>query len=255
MSVEQSRAAKERNAEARTAAPVDVSIIIVSWNVAELLKGCIQSIVEYSSGLSLEVIVVDNASMDHTLSMLAEEFRWVRVIGNKENVGFACANNQGFRRAEGKYVFILNPDTVLVNGALRRMVEFLDRNPTVALVGPKICRGNGETQASCARLLPTLSWSFFCDTLQLFKLPLIGSWFSHKYFSPYDYSITQEIEAASGAAMLVRNEVIQKLGGFGDSFLHCGEDVDLCFRLRQAGWKIYYLSDAMIVHYSGQSNR
>jgi GT2 family glycosyltransferase len=235
--------------------PIDLSIIVVSWNVEKLLEGCIESILSNSEQLSLEILVIDNASADNTAEMLNNKFPNVRLIINKKNIGFARANNQALKFANGQFVLILNPDTVITAGALKRLVAFMIDHPEVGLVGPNIRYPNGEVQKSCARLLPTTVSMLLHDVLQIYKLPLIGRWLSKKYIFPYNYHVTQEVEAVSGAAMMLRREVIKALNGFGDTFLHCGEDIDLCFRVRSSGWKVFYFCDAVVVHFSGQSSR
>jgi len=230
---------------------VEVSVVIVSWNVADLLADCIRSILDEASDCGVEVIVVDNNSDDHTLSMLSSSFPWVRVVANRANVGFARANNQGFDLAQGRLVLFLNPDTILVKDALKRMVDFLHEHSRAGMVGPRLEYPDGTIQAACARPLPTLSASLFCEALRLCNIPLIGKWVQ----SSYDYDLSQEVEAISGAAMLVRPELIRQLGGFGEAFIHTGEDIELCFRFRKAGWKIHYLSDAVVIHFKGRSSQ
>ena len=233
----------------------DVSVVIVSWNVAELLADCLESLQQNSGGVSIEVWVVDNASHDNTPDVLRERFPWVHVIANKENRGFACANNQGFRRATGRYVFILNPDTVVPEGTLSTLIDCLDTNPEVAMVGPRLLFPDGKTQSASARLHGGSLLRAIClKALQLHKIPRIGPWLQKKLQNPYDYEITQDVEAISGAAMLVRREVLRDLEGFGETFIHCGEDFDLCYRIRAAGWQIRYVSESRVVHFVGQSS-
>lgn len=234
---------------------VDISFVIVSWNVADLLAACLQSITYEleSAKLTAEVIVVDNASVDQTLSMLHAQFPWVQVIANKGNAGFARANNQGFTIATGDLVFILNPDTVLRPGALHRLVALLKQHPEIGMVGPKLFYGNGELQMSAARPLPTLLTAIIDDALSLYRLFFFGRWFQ-RYVAPYDYEHTQEVEAISGAAMLVRRAVLTRVGGFYEGYLHGGEDVELCLRFRECGQKVFYVHDAIILHYAGQSS-
>jgi GT2 family glycosyltransferase len=234
---------------------IDLSIVIVTWNVVNLLEKCIESILLNLDGLSLEIFVVDNASTDNTLQMLHERFPNVQIIANEKNIGFARANNQALRRVKGRFVLVLNPDTVLTDGALTKMINFMTDHPEVGVVGPYLCYPTAEVQEPCARLLPTLTSILLYEVLQIYKLPLIGKWLVKKYIFPYDYHVTQEVEAVSGAAMVLRREVVEVIDGFGESFIHCGEDIDLCFRVRKAGWKISYLCDAAVIHFSGQSSR
>jgi GT2 family glycosyltransferase len=231
---------------------VDLSVIIVSWNVREYLHRCIESILETKGSLSTEIVVVDNASLDGSAEMVRAEFREAKLISSETNLGFARANNLGLADARGSYVFFLNPDTVVGEGALIRMVDFLDREPDFAVVGPRLMDPSGGIQPECARTLPTITLTLF-DALYLHRLPFIGSRVRNHLISPYDLDEQQEVEALSGAAMLGRREIIQQLGGFDEIFLHTGEDVDLCLRLKQNGFRIFYLADAEIVHFGGQS--
>ncbi len=233
----------------------DVSIVIVSWNVARLLADCLRSIQAVgSSSLTIETIVVDNASSDDSLTMLATEFPWVTLIASPVNLGFARANNLGFRQAHGKYIFILNPDTVLPSDALPKLMAVLDQQPIVGIAGPRLIFPDGTVQKASARLLRTLRYSLFCQALKLCSMPIIGRWLNRRLHAPYDYNVSQEVEAISGAAMLVRSELIDQLGGFGEDFMHAGEDLEFCFRFRKAGWKVYYVSDAFVTHFESQSS-
>lgn len=234
--------------------PLDVSFIIVSWNVSALLGNCIQSIVKHASDLTYEIIVVDNHSSDQTISMVRTMYPWVKLLANSENVGFAKANNQGFNIAIGRYIFVLNPDTLIEKNTLQRLVTILKNCPAVGMVGPKIIQPDGKIQTSCARLLPTLSSCFILDTLRIYKLPFVGCWFSKKYSTPYFFDVSQTVESISGAAMLIRYEVIAQIKGFGEHFIHAGEDIDLCFHVRKAGWEIYYDCEAIVKHLGGQSS-
>jgi GT2 family glycosyltransferase len=233
---------------------MDVSVVIVSWNVRQLLQECIASIPENSRGASHEIIVVDNASTDHTVEMLRLDYPGVRVIANAGNLGFAHANNQGLEVARGRYVFFLNPDTRLLGDALQKLVTFLDLHPSVGAVGPRLCFPNGETQSVSARLLFTVSAALWCESLRLDTLPALGPIVTRRFLSPYDYGKTQEVEAISGAAMLVRKDLLRTVKGFDESFIHCGEDLDLCLRIAQSGRKIYFLSDADVLHHGGRSS-
>ena len=234
--------------------PPDVSIVIVSWNVSRLLVDCLQSIERHKGALRCEVIVVDNASADDSVKRVAEEFPAVRLVANRDNVGFAIANNQGFELATGRHVFILNPDTLLVDGSLERMVRELDARAAVGMVGPRLCFLDGETQRFCARRLPSLMDVLLTEILPLDALhglrPLL-----RERLEPYAYDRSQPVEAISGAAMLVRREVLAQIAGFGETFIHGGEDLDLCFRLRKAGFELWYLHDCTVVHFGGQSSK
>ncbi len=238
---------------APAAAIPDVSVVIVSWNVANLLVGCLDSLVRCADGLALEVWVVDNASSDNSVELVRSRYPWVHLIANEDNRGFARANNQAIRQARGRFVLILNPDTVVQAGALGGLYRFLAEHGEVGMVGPRLVDGNGEIWEMCARRLFTMSTAFWFEGLCVHGVPRLGRWALRRLWTPYDFEVTQEVECLSGAAMLVRRELLQDLQGFGEMFQHCGEDLDLCFRTRAAGWKIYYDANATIVHLIGRS--
>ncbi len=232
-----------------------VSIIIVSWNVAGLLRDCLLSIQQTVDNAAIEIIVVDNASRDETVAMLRHEFPQVVVIANQENVGYARANNQGIVRARGDYMLILNPDTQILPGALAAMAAAFVDDPDVGIVGARLTNPDGSVQHVSARKQRTLAYTLFCYALHLDALPKAGDWFVRRYYSDYDYGVSQAVEAVSGAAMLIPAHLLRRLGGFDEGFLHTGEDIELCERYRRAGLKIYYASDARIIHFDGQSSK
>jgi N-acetylglucosaminyl-diphospho-decaprenol L-rhamnosyltransferase len=230
----------------------DVSVIIVSWNVREYLRSCIESIISSRADASLEILVVDNASSDGSREMVGDDFPDAKLIASDSNLGFGPANNIGLAHSCGRYVFFVNPDTVLREGALNRMIESLDRDSTFDMVGPRLIDPDGAVQRICACRLPTLTLALF-EALYLHRLPGVGRRLKDRLVSPYDLDKSQEVAAISGAAMLARREVIERLRGFDRSFLHTGEDMDLCLRLRQSGSRILYLADAEVVHFGGRS--
>jgi GT2 family glycosyltransferase len=239
----------------RPPAEVDVTVLIVSWNVADLLRECLRSLEAERGDLRLQVIVVDNASTDGTVPLLRRDFPEVRLVANAVNLGFARANNLGFEIAEGRHVLLLNPDTRLEPGALEGLAAFLDAHPGAGIVGPLLRFPDGRIQEACAHRFPTLTSFVLCDVLKLPLIPSLGARIFRRYVAPYDFSIPQEVESVSGACMLVRRDTVRRTGGFGDCFVHCGEDIDFCFRTWRAGWTVHYQSDARVVHLQGQSSR
>jgi GT2 family glycosyltransferase len=231
---------------------VDVSVVIVSWNVREFLRRCIQSILSTRNEAAVEIVVVDNASTDGSSEMVHVEFPEAILISNASNVGFGPANNIGLAIARGRYVFFLNPDTVLRQGALTKMIEFLDSEPDFDMVGPRLVGSDGTVQPACARTLPTVTLELF-GALYLHRLPFIGRRLNNRLISPYDLGQEQEVDAISGAAIFARREILAQLGGFDESFLHTAEDMDLCLRLRQSGSRIFFLANSDVLHYGGQS--
>jgi hypothetical protein len=226
----------------------DVSVIIVSYNTRELLRECIESILcEQGDGLGVEVIVVDNASADGSAAMVAERFPQVRLIANPDNRGFGAACNQGLEVARGRYALILNADIRAQPGALQRLVEFMDAHPDAAICGGQLRYPDGRIQPSCARDL-TLWW-VFCEQSMLAKLFPRTRLFGGYWRTHWDFSATIETEQVMGACMMLRRPFPR----FDeDYFLYC-EDTDLCYRVRQAGGRIYYVHDAVFVHYLGAS--
>jgi hypothetical protein len=233
----------------------DVSVIIVSWNVAPLLRQCLRSLVADAPDLSLQVIVVDNASSDDSVAMLRGEFPSVQVIVNGANLGFARASNLGLRLATARFVLLLNPDTIVMPGSLGILIRFLQEHPDAGMLGPSLWNEDGTFQETSARVQPTAARLVAIDVFRLQKLPLVGPWFRKRLVSPYDPQVVQEVQAISGAAMLLRRDLFEKGGGFGECFIHCGEDLDLCFRIRRDGWKIYFVPEARVAHLGGRSAR
>jgi N-acetylglucosaminyl-diphospho-decaprenol L-rhamnosyltransferase len=226
----------------------EVSVIIVSYNTRELLRECIESILcEQGDGLGVEVIVVDNASADGSAAMVAERFPQVRLIANPDNRGFGAACNQGMEVARGRYALILNADIRAQPGALQRLVEFMDAHPDAAICGGQLRYPDGRIQPSCARDL-TLWW-VFCEQSMLAKLFPRTRLFGGYWRTHWDFSATIETEQVMGACMMLRRPFPR----FDeDYFLYC-EDTDLCYRVRQAGGKIYYVHNAVFVHHLGAS--
>jgi GT2 family glycosyltransferase len=232
---------------------VDVSVVIVSWNVRELLRGCLESLRHAETAPSLQIIVVDNASDDGSQEAVQTGFPQVELVACQANLGFSRASNLGLRLAKGRYILFLNPDTVLHTDALNRLAALLDTNHDVDLVGPKIVSPDGTPQWIAARRPPSAAQLSF-QALYLHRLPMIGPRLLNRMTFQYDLNKSQEVEAISGAAMFGRRSAVEAVGGFDESFLFTGEDMDLCERMRIAGSKIFYLPEATVVHYGGQSS-
>jgi len=230
---------------------MDLSIIIVSWNVQALLRQCLESIPQATLGLTYEVIVVDNASTDNSQN-LAREFPHVRWIQNEENVGFTRANNQGIALSQGRFICFLNPDTVLHPNALVTLVQYLQAHPDVGIVGPQLQYPDGTLQPSRYRF-PTLMTSLMEST------PLAWAWPSNPWNRLYHYSDrspkhTHEVDWLNGACLVVRRDVIDTVGPFDEGFFMYSEELDLCRRAKDAGWQIVYMPDALVTHYEGRSS-
>lgn len=229
-----------------------VSIIIVSFNVKNLLRDCLNSLHQVT--VPFEVFVVDNASKDDTLAMLKTEFQsWsaLTVIANNENKGFAGANNQAIPKCSGKYILFLNPDTIVKPRAISALTNYLDTHPDVGVVGPRITYGDGSLQFSCGTK-PTLLGTIF-DSFKLYKLsPRI---FGRNRYREWDYNQIRDVGWVSGACLMIRKDLAVSLGGFDENFFFYNEDVDLCIRAHNRGYRAVYYPNAMIIHLKGQSSR
>ena len=243
----------------------DLSVIIVSWNTRDLLAQCLESVVRQQSPdlrqqsnsaghlsvvctLSSDVWVVDNASSDGSAAMVRERFPQVRLIENRENVGFARANNQGIRASTGRYVLLLNSDTIVEPDALTRMVEFMDAHPDAGIVGAYI-RNPDRSPQYCFGRFPTIT----SETVFAFGLDLhrpFSARFAPQVGFEEDFI---ETDWVLGAGLMVRRQALDRVGLFDEDYFMYSEEVDLAYRVKKAGWKVFVLRDARIVHYGGQS--
>jgi GT2 family glycosyltransferase len=222
-----------------------ISIVIVNYNVKELLRSCIASIIRHSGVLDPEIIVVDNASVDGSEALIRKEFPAVRWIANATNVGFSPANNQGIEAAEGVVIVLLNPDTELESDVFSRLLEVLECNGPLDLVVPRLLNSDHSLQPSCWRS-PGLA-AIVAETFYLHKIFGLTSYPTDYYTRDFDP------EAVSGAVMMFRRNVYTTIGGL-DPDLFWMEDTDFCFRIRKAGGKIHFVSGTAVVHHSGKSS-
>jgi len=229
---------------------MELSLIVVNWNAKELLKGCLRSIQKNMVQIDGEVLVVDNGSGDGSPEVVKREFSWVRLLRNKENVGFARANNQAIRVSEGRYILLLNPDAVLRRGALDKMIKYIRAHPEAGIVAPKLLNADSSLQLSC-QSFPSLRTEFFHSTLleELFpKNRIIGNY----RMTNWDHNSIREVDWVSGACMMVRRETIDEVGLLDESIFMYAEDIDWCYRIKNAGWKICYLPQAKVIHYQSE---
>lgn len=238
---------------------LDVAVVIVSWNVRDYLDKCLRSVNSEiaRSGFTVKVWVVDNASTDGTVDILADLFPHVELIANENNPGFGAANNQGMRAAaafDPRYYFLLNPDTVVQPGALTHLVNCLEERPEAAMAGARLVYGSGRFQHS-AFFFPGISqllFDLFPLPARLYETRLNGRYSRSQYRSdgkPF------AIDHPLGATMLLRAEVFQSTQGFDEAFHMYCEEVDWCWRIREAKWEIYAVPAAEIVHYGGGSTK
>lgn len=230
---------------------VQLSIIIVSWNVRELLRACLAAIEPGRDTLALEVIVVDGGSADGSPEMVREAFPWVHLVARPDNVGFPKGNNIGLEMASGRYILLLNPDTVVLGQALQTMVAYLEANPAVGALGGQLLNPDGSVQSS-RRRFPTLLTAFFEST---WLQPLAPRRLLEGYYllDRPDNAISQ-VDWVVGACLLVRAEIVEQIGGLDEGYFMYSEELDWCKRIKAAGWQIVYLPTAQIIHHYGKSS-
>jgi GT2 family glycosyltransferase len=229
-----------------------LSIIIVSWNTRDLLRQCLHSVeqaIEPYTVDGVETFVVDNGSQDGSVQMVQDEFPWVCLLENGENVGFACANNQAYRCCSGEYVLLLNPDTVMDSNAIKILIAFADVHPEAGIIGPRLLNPDGSLQTSCypAPTLTREGWRLF----HLDRIASYGSYAMHNW--PLYKSRT--VDNVQGACLLLRRQALTSVNVLDEDYFMYTEEFDLCHRVRQDGWRIYWVPQAQVVHYGGQSTR
>ena len=250
----------------------DLSVIIVNWNVRDLLRACLTSLYaspgliwidptgvaldgpddRSGSAFTAEVIVVDNASTDGSAGMVARAFPWVRLVANRDNRGFSGGNNQGIARSRGHHLFFLNPDTEVVGDALRTMLAYMADHPAVGALGPQLRYGDGRLQSSCRRF-PSFATALFEST------PLAWHWPENPWAQQYHMAEDSgepvpAVDWLVGAAILTRRAVLDQIGGFDEGYFMYSEELDWCRRVALAGWPIVYLPTAQVIHYEGKSS-
>lgn len=231
-----------------------LSVVIVNYNVEHFLEQCLFSVRKAVANIDAEVYVVDNNSVDGSLKMLADKFPEVKVIANKNNVGFSCANNQAIRVSTGEYVLLLNPDTVVEDDTFTKTIEFMDSHPDAGGLGVKMVDGKGRFLPESKRGLPTPATAFY-KMFGLTKLFPRSKRFAQYYMGHLDNDEINEVEILSGAFMLMRRKTLDKCGLLDETFFMYGEDIDLSYRITLAGYKNYYYPKTRIIHYKGESTK
>jgi len=231
--------------------PPTVSIVIVNWNTKDILRGCLGSIFTQRSELACDVIVVDNASTDGSPQMVEEEFPQVILIRNSANRGFAPANNQGIAIAKGRYVLLLNSDTVVLDGAIEKTAAFADAHPEAAVVGCRVLNPDKSLQPTCFMYPSVLN--LFLDAMHLSKLFPRSRFFSRERMAWWKREDVREVEVVTGCFMLVRREAIDRVGPMDEDYFMYGEETDWCWRFHRAGWRLMFTPSGQIIHFGGQS--
>lgn len=230
---------------------MDLSIILVSWNTRDLLDECLASIYAHQGSLTLEVIVVDSASADGTVEHVRQHYPQVILLPQEQNIGFTRGNNVGLKRANGRHLLLLNPDTVVMEGLLQGMVDFLDQQPAYGIVGPYTINTDGSTQSS-RRHFPNRAIAILESTwLQPLAPSGLLAWY---YISePHDRA-TLDVDWVQGHALMARRAVYEQIGGLDTDFVMYFEEVDWCKRAQLQGWKTKFLGDVTVLHHGGKSS-
>jgi len=243
----------------------DLAIVIVNYNTRELLADCLNSIWESQGGFSFRVLVVDNHSSDGSADLVRQNYPQVELIPSPVNGGFAYANNLGLQTLkldtpqtgetpDPRYVLLLNPDTILPPSALQTMLAFMDAHPKAGAAGPRLVLPNGELDRACRRSFPSPEVSFYRLTGLSFLFPRSPR-FGRYNLTFLDPAISTEVDSVVGAFMMVRSQAVRQVGLLDERFFMYGEDLDWAFRLKQAGWSIYYNADVTVLHYKEASSK
>jgi len=251
---ESSARRRVRRAERQPAAVPEISVVIVNYNVKEFLEQSLVSVEKALANIPAEVIVVDNASRDGSVELVRRNFSNVQLLAQTENLGFARSSNIGIECAKGRYVALLNPDTIVQEDTFAKMLDFMETHPETGLLGCKILNPDGTLQLACRRSFPT-PWVAFTKLSGLSRI-FSGSKLFGKYNLTYlDANATCEVDAISGSFMLIRRETLEHVGPLDEMFFMYGEDLDWCYRIRQSGWQVTYFPNTQIVHFKGESSK
>ncbi len=233
---------------------MELSVVIVNYNVKHFLEQCLHSVLKASKNITAEIFVVDNNSVDGSAQLVNQKFPGVHLIRNKENVGFSRANNQAIRLAKGKYILLLNPDTVVEEDTFSKILAFMEEHSDAGGLGVKMIDGKGNFLPESKRGLPT-PWVAFCKMFGLSKLFPRSKKFGKYHLSYLDEDEIHRVDVLAGAFMLLRKETLDKTGLLDESFFMYGEDIDLSYRIKLEGYENYYFPDTTIIHYKGESTK
>jgi len=233
---------------------MDLSVVIVNYNVKYFLEQCLHSVGKAMENLDVEVFVVDNNSVDGSCSHIREKFPWVRLIENRDNVGFSKANNQAIRKASGDYVLLLNPDTVVEEDTFRKCFDFMEQHPNAGAAGVKMIDGKGHFLPESKRALP-IPWVAFYKIFGLSALFPKSKKFGRYHLGHLPKDETNEVEVLAGAFMFLRKKSLDEVGLLDEDYFMYGEDIDLSYRIIKGGFRNYYLPESTIIHYKGESTK
>jgi GT2 family glycosyltransferase len=233
---------------------MDLSIIIVNYNVKEFLQNLIHSIHKAAQNLTYEIIIIDNASSDGSVEFISEKFPEIKLIPNDVNLGFGKANNQGLKIAKGNYILLINPDSLVSEDTFSKLISFFENHPGVGLASCKILNPDGTLQLACRRSYPG-PWTSFCKVTGLSTLFPKSKLFARYNLTYMDENQSYEVDAISGSFMMMKKEVYEKVGGFDEDYFMYGEDLDLCYRIQKSGYKVFYFHESQVIHYKGESTK
>jgi len=231
-----------------------LSVIIVNYNVKYFLEQALLSVQKACRNIEAEVFVVDNNSVDDSVQMVKAKFPKVNLIVNNNNPGFSIANNQAIQKSKGEYVLLLNPDTVVEEDTFIKCLDFMDEHPKAGGLGVKMIDGSGNFLPESKRGFPSPKVAFF-KTFGLSSIFPKSKVFNHYHLGYLDKNETNEVEVLAGAFMFLRKSVLDEIGLLDEAFFMYGEDIDLSYRIIQAGYKNYYFADTTIIHYKGESTK
>lgn len=229
-----------------------VSAIIVNYNTGPVTKTCVESLLKQELPFGLEIIVVDNASRDESVSWLRSDFPEITVVANKENLGLAAGVNTGLKHASGSYILVLNPDIIVLPGAIANMVEYLEKNPDVGVVGGKLLSPNGRLQYSCFRFYTLMTILHRRTWLGRTKQGRRGV--ARFLMKDYDHKSARDVDWLMGSCLMLRAKAVRQVGGMDERFFLYFEDVDWCRRMGEASWRVVYLPGAEFSHYYQRSS-
>lgn len=228
---------------------MDLSIVVVSWNTRDLLARCLESACPGAHAQGLELLVVDNHSSDGSAEMVGERFPWVQLIANGENLGFARASNQGIKRSQGRYILLLNSDTEVHPGALDALVGFMNEHPQAGGCGPRLLNPDGSLQPSCHPMLT--------PERELWRLLFLDRLYRRATYAQERWSLDapHPVDVIKGASFLLRRSALEQVGLLDETYFMYTEEMDLCYRLREAGWQLWWVPRAAVLHRGAASSR
>jgi hypothetical protein len=230
---------------------VELSVVIVAWNAKRYLELCLDSLAKDPPRRSMEVLVVDNASADDTIEMVESKFPWVKLIKSRENLGFSKGNNVAIRQCQGRYVALVNPDVIVFPGCLDALADFLDENPRVGDVGPRVFNPDMTQQSTCRRF-PTL-WNNFCSASRLESTFKGRRLFAGEHMFYFAHDRTLAVDVIVGCFSMIRREAFDEVGLLDEDLFMYGDDVDWCRRAKKAGWQVVFYPGAQAIHDRGKT--